>query len=560
MRGSFYRKLQLSLLVLVLLPICGSAALTYAIIQRNVQDNIQHKNEAYLALIAKEISKTMDNLDIAIRYFVQDKNVLLNLNVLKTVDHVYNYDQFVSYSELQRSFGLVLGKALIPDAHLFIATNQQLVIEGESGAMMPLIEDMVPKAGPLVDRSRNGSSQLLGMIGSGDERMFLAARVIQDPAQFDDLGTFYIMIPELYFNRLFAQQNAGQFALYDADGKLVAGDSQVSFRREGGRMRDIRSEAKLPRTGWTLVYETPKIQVTGEINRAYVTASVVVGAFIIVFFAISVVLARGLHRPIRQLQRIAKQVGEGNLHLRYESRGTDEIAQLGQTLNGMLDEINGLIWHQQQKQEQIRRLELNALFAQIHPHFLLNTLNSIRCSLSVTEDERHSRQVQSVMSLLRAYMKPNEMVPIEVECRLLEDYIEIMKMRNRLGVTFDISLTEEVKPLEIPRLLLQPIIENAFVHGFRDKTGEACISLTAESGNHAAVIRISDNGCGMEDRALSELKKLLSSSEISGEAYGRVGLLNIAQRLKLIYGEQASLTCERREAKGMLFEIRIPTV
>src|SRR5689334_21897383 len=103
MRGSFYRKIQLSLLLLVLLPISGSAFLTYVFIQHNIQNNIQQKNEAYLALIAKDITKSMDNLDIAIRYLVQDKNVLINLDVLKTADHVYTYDQFVSYSEVQSS-------------------------------------------------------------------------------------------------------------------------------------------------------------------------------------------------------------------------------------------------------------------------------------------------------------------------------------------------------------------------------------------------------------------------------------------------------------------------
>lgn len=554
MKGSFYRKIQLSFLLLVLLPICGSAALTYVLIKHNIEGNIQQKNDAYLALIAKDISKTMDSLDIAIRYFVQDKNVLQHLRMLKEVENVYSFDQLMSYLEVQSSFGLVLGKVLIPDAHLFIATPRQLVIEGESGAILPLIREMLPRIAPQVNRKLNGSSQLLGMLGESENRMYYAARVIQAPDSVDDLGTFYILIPEAYFKRLFAQQNGGHFALYDSDGRFIAGTEAVLYKG-GGRSREIRSETRLAGTNWTLVYELPKDQVTGEIKRMFTVASVVAFVFFFVFLLMSVALARNLHRPIRQLQRMVKQVGEGNLHLRYESGATDELAQLGRTLNDMLDEINGLMRHQELKQREIRRLELNALAAQISPHFLLNTLNSIRCSLSVAEDERHSRQLQSVMSLLRAYMKPEKAVTLGSECGLLEDYIEIMKMRNRLNVIFRISLADEVKELEVPRLLLQPIVENAFVHGFRDMSGEACIWLAAEAVHHEAVILIGNNGARMDDEALALLKERLSDPHAPA---GRVGLSNIAQRLRLTYGEQASLTCRPWEAGGMLFEMRIP--
>src|SRR5690606_35533183 len=130
--------------------------------------------------------------------------------------------------------------------------------------------------------------------------------------------------------------------------------------------------------------------------------------------------------------------------------------------------------------EQKRVMELEALFMQIRPHFLINTLNSIKCSLILQEDRLHSGIIDSLMSLLRAYLKVNEPATLQEECKLLGHYVDIMKIRNEIPVELKVDLVPGLEQTVIPKLILQPIIENAIVHGLMDRP-DAVITVRARS-------------------------------------------------------------------------------
>jgi sensor histidine kinase YesM len=314
----------------------------------------------------------------------------------------------------------------------------------------------------------------------------------------------------------------------------------------------------LDKTNWTLVYEANKESFTGQISRTFYTGMGGVIFFCIIFSITSIFIAKRLHNPIQKLQRVVRQFGSGNLDARLEVKGKDDLAELSQTLNTMLDQLQHLIYDIEQEQEQKRVMELDALFMQIRPHFLINTLNSIKCSLILQKDQLHSGIIDSLMSLLRAYLKVNEPTTLQEECRLLKHYMDIMKIRNEIPVELKVDLEPGLDQLVIPKLLLQPLIENAIVHGFIDHD-DAGISVYGRREESDIIIEIEDNGSGMEEAARIALNDHLQSSDSEQDAsYQRVGLINVVQRMRLSFGSTASLVLCPNEMGGVTAVLRFP--
>lgn len=207
-------------------------------------------------------------------------------------------------------------------------------------------------------------------------------------------------------------------------------------------------------------------------------------------------------------------------------------------------------------------MELEALFMQIRPHFLINTLNSIKCSLILSKDQVHSGIVDSLMNLLRAYLKVNTPSSLEEECRLLGYYVDIMKVRSEMPLSLEARIEPELKGFVVPKLVLQPIVENAIVHGL-DEKDELHIVVHAYREQGRIYMAIEDDGCGMEEEQLVWLNRRINvSSDMDPDAeeyapYERVGLLNVIQRLKLTYGS-AEMKLRSNAAGGITVILAIP--
>ncbi|MFH5185899.1 sensor histidine kinase [Paenibacillus sp. TAB 01] len=411
---------------------------------------------------------------------------------------------------------------------------------------------------PLVDPAQPNVIQWLGTSGPPDDRIYFMSRVIRDPSDYVYLGTLFIGIPEAYFHKFFQQLQSGQYALFDQEGTLITGEGSLNLLPADDSQARIRNVMHIPKANWTLVFETPASAVTGQISRTFYWSLLIVFPCFIMFWLVSIILGKRLHRPIRLLQRGVKQIGEGNRNVRFPSEGGDEIAELGRTLNEMLEQINMLIHNIEQEQEQMRMMELQALFSQIRPHFLLNTLNSIKCNLSLADDPVHSRQIDSLMSLLRAYMKINEPSTLQSECRLLAHYVEIMQMRNEIELDFKVQVEEELLEMELPKLLLQPLVENAFVHGFSEELLLPRLGIEACRSGEWIEIRVFNNGAGLEEEKIAALNAWMQGESGSTSPYPRIGLRNVLDRLRLTYGPAAGLSLQNNKDGGLTVTVRIP--
>ncbi|KGM45346.1 histidine kinase [Neobacillus niacini] len=561
---SYYQKIQSSFIILILLPVLVIAILSYKTTKDNVIEKIQLSNRSVLNLVSKDITKIVDDLNYVTHFYVKNDETIRTLSDFSETEKIERYRDYDNYQKVVTSFDYISIKMLNSDIHMFLVNNKEFIVpysDGISGkiASLTVLKDHWNRFQSRIDVNQTSHLQSLGSVSYLNEDFdsyYYFSRVIKHPQNGAPLATLNIGISNEYFKRLFQSAKTGKLALFDENGELIEGDPAISYKGGEQKSGDIRDEILIPISKWKLIHETSAEEVTGQITKNFLLSSVLIALFFFIFLFISLLIARRLNRPIQRLSFVATQFGQGKHDVRYIPDGRDEINQLGNTINHMLDEIKGLIEKIEKEQEEKRNIELQALFAQIRPHFLINTLNSIKCSLFINNDNEHAEKINALMSLLRAYMKIDEPSTIESECKLLFYYIEIMKMRTEVNVQLKVEVEDQVKDSSLPKLLLQPFIENAIVHGFSEKTdGE--ITIRASKKDQWILIMISDNGKGMSENQLLELNKMLKIDE-EETSYNRVGLMNIAKRLKLYYGSNTDIELQQNENGGISIVIQIP--
>ncbi|WP_150275320.1 sensor histidine kinase [Paenibacillus tepidiphilus] len=559
---TYYRRIQLSFLLFIILPILAVSIFSYTLLKQNMIEKFRLSTSNMLNVIVGEIERTIDDVTFASHYLVNDTGLKASLDNFADTGRISTYPDYTRFMQIKDSFSLITSKPLNNSIRMYLVNRAGFIISPDSENLSAINEQM----GVLLDRvdaSRPAVLQWLGVLEGGKdvkdgEATYYMARVIGGGGDRPYSSVLLIGIRTAYFEQLLGRVEFGTPALFDSAGQRIAGGEAILLHPERDTDSVLRSEEALEKTDWTLVYETSEEALTGQMSRAFYTGIALVLVFTLIFSVISLLFAQRLHSPIRKLQRVARQFTMGNRDMRLEVTGKDDIAELGHSFNQMLDEIEVLIANIEQEQEQKRVLELEALFMQIRPHFLINTLNSIKCSLILNDDELHSGVIDSLMGLLRAYLKVNEPATLEEECRLLRYYADIMQVRSEMLLDLKFFIAPELAPLIVPKLVLQPLVENAIVHGLADQD-QPLITVTAWREQGMIVIEIADNGDGIEEEQRLRLNRQLNEPD-SGEyaAYPRVGLRNVIQRLRLTFGPAASLELRPGEAAGTTVHLRFP--
>lgn len=561
-RFTYYRRIQIAFLLLILLPTIVVSYINFMVTQSNVKDKIRLSNESVINLVAKDITKMIDGLTYTSNSFVQDMTVKNELRQFMNMKGIGSSANYFTYQKIKSLLSVTVANSMNTDILMYVVNNEEFIVTSTESVDFNLanIQQRWETVKPRLHPEYPNLIQWLGTVGSGanQQQEYMVSRILVDSADHQRLGTLVMVIPDKYFNKLFQQIQSGRLALYDIQGNKIAGNAAVSLDEKHSNA-DIRNVITIEKSGWKLVYETPKQEVIGEISQTFYISLLFIIPCFILFIFISIFVAGRLYRPIRELEKGVKEFGRGNRSVRFQSQGQDEISQLGETLNQMLDQINQLIADIELEQEQNKVMELQALFSQIRPHFLLNTLNSIKCNLMLDNDVYYSQKIDSLMSLLRAYMKFNEPSTLKGECKLLTHYADIMKMRNDIQLEFSIDVAQETEEFQIPKLLLQPLVENAFVHGFEEDVEHPWIKVSAQRKDQELLISISDNGIGLDDERMQEMNKWLQQpKQEPSSSYKSIGLINVLLRLRMIYGPCASMSLMSNAYGGLTVLLRIP--
>ncbi len=331
-------------------------------------------------------------------------------------------------------------------------------------------------------------------------------------------------------------------------------------------------------TGWTVLILTPVSALYESVHvlRSGIVYAGVIG--IVIYFICSYFLSTLITKPILRLTHTMQQAIAGPLTLNPKINTVNEINELNSTYNQLVKETNHLIKMVYEKEIIRNRSELKALQAQINPHFLFNALDALRWSLEEKDQEEVAEQVIAMSNLFRytiTRQSDDEWVSLRDEIRHIDNYMEIMKMRFGERLHYDIQMSDEAKQVRIPRLLIQPLVENAILHGAGNKKGDCMIMITAGIDEERGQMRIvvQDDGPGMTAETLELVKHSMTSGgfsaygdkrseqSLSGESSGNgIALTNVYQRLQLYFPEQeASRIHIQSEAnQGTCITIDIP--
>ena len=271
-------------------------------------------------------------------------------------------------------------------------------------------------------------------------------------------------------------------------------------------------------------------------------------------------LNRSINDPIYRLKTMASRIAQGDLSIRVEKPEISELDELTGSLNTMAGKLGELIEQNIQKQQTLQKAEMKALQAQIAPHFMYNTLDTI---LSLAEDSQNENVVTTTLALSNFFRlslnKGRDWVSVAEEKSHVESYLAIQKMRYGAILEYEIDFAEDILQEPMLKILLQPLVENAIYHGIKKIRRGGLIQLRGESQGSHLLFMVEDNGLGMDDEELERLRQNLSHYDVSNPEMG-FGLYNVFKRIQLYYEIDNGLTVESQYNKGSKVTLRLPRI
>lgn len=326
----------------------------------------------------------------------------------------------------------------------------------------------------------------------------------------------------------------------------------------------IISAHKLSLTGWELVSLTPYEKAVFKLNSIFNRVFMFQLVSFCIFLLLFVYLIGTFTKPLVRLGRVAETVQRGNLEVRSNIRGSDEIGYVGESFDQMLDQVKMMIAEITRTQARKRKAELAMLQAQINPHFLFNVLNSIRMKVMRKGDMDSAEMISSLSKLLRMTISQDKgTIPLHEEVDTIVDYVKLMNMRQKEKVQLQLDLSRDTLLTSVPRFFLQPLIENALIHGLSQRAG--MIYICSEETIESIIVTVKDDGNGMEVDSLERLRRKLipvtDSENIVGSPNGKfssIGLSNVFERMAITYGERFAMDVNSDVSTGTEIKMYIP--
>lgn len=307
-------------------------------------------------------------------------------------------------------------------------------------------------------------------------------------------------------------------------------------------------------TGWKTYSVVAVPEIFPQALQLRGTIAMIVFSAVLVALVIVTLISYSITAPIRELSNAMKQVEEENFDIEVQSKRKDEIGRLIISFNYMVGKIRQLIYEVYQKKLEQKNAEIRALQAQINPHFLYNTLDSINWMLIERDEQDISDVVISLGEILRyAIGGGSHVVPLRDEMHYIESYLCIQKNRLEERLNYRWEVDEDALDFSVPRLILQPIVENAVIHGIEPLKEGGTITVKAWMEGETLLLQITDNGKGMTQAELEELKKKIAGKNDTGN----IGMRNIRRRIELTYGEKQAMEIRSNQGEGTAVTLRM---
>jgi two-component system sensor histidine kinase YesM len=419
------------------------------------------------------------------------------------------------------------------------------------------------------------------LMTSEGEPVVSVARSIIDTQTRQTLGIVIINVGVLNLERLWMDikiTENSRFYLTDGDNRVifsknpeelgidineVLGTDTILSRQHHGMVNVLGQYSYLissssPKSSWRAITIIPTDELFSYINVMLRIALIAITIGVLTSILIAVFIATGITKPLYSLNQKMKKVGEGNLDI-FIDDAKGEVGQIAKTIRKMLHDIKLLITRIYSAEKEKRDAEMLALQSQINPHFLYNTLNSIKWLAHMQGATAIENSIASLSSMLAFAAKNGEdFIPVREEVKFVKDYIEILNLRYYNKFTVSYNIDPEVYNYKTLKFLLQPVIENAVLHGFEGLGRKGHLQINLHHIGNKLVFEVSDNGNGIEEAIL---KTILEKEDTQAyRSFNSIGLSNIKKRLELHFGEGYGLFMQSTLGEGTVARIIIPEV
>ncbi|WP_413374996.1 sensor histidine kinase [Alkalihalobacillus sp. 1P02AB] len=341
---------------------------------------------------------------------------------------------------------------------------------------------------------------------------------------------------------------------------LVKNYSTNSILKDKNGKEFLIYKKNFPLTDWNVVeyFEVDHLYKTVADTKEISLYSIMVSIFVCLFA--SLFISHQISKPLHKLQRKMKEVEKGNFEKRFITNSKDAFGDLAIGFNHMLIKIKELIESVKQEEQLKKEAEITALQLQINPHFIYNTLESINSLARKKKEYEISHLIVLLGRLLRLSISSfKEKVSLEQELMYVEYYLEIQKQRMRYPLLYEIIIEPNIEHYTTIKWILQPIIENAIIHGIDPLRSEGKITIYVRTKKDKVLIDIADNGVGIKQDKISEITKNLKFSSARLTKYdNRIGLYNVQTRILSHYGEPFGLSITSTSNKGTTVQITLP--
>lgn len=346
------------------------------------------------------------------------------------------------------------------------------------------------------------------------------------------------------------ERNLAISAEYDANMEIWENDVQIVtalikeeiFQYVFYEIRDMQAE---------------KAEMDRFYQRAMTGSLLSFGILTLMVALFSIYLPGSFTKPITDLIGVTDRVAKGDLEARSRNDSKDEVGVLAHSMNQMIEKINELLKQITKEQIRIREAELELLQSQINPHFLYNTLDTIIWLAEGGDEKRVVSMVKSLSSFFRTSLsRGRDIITIREELVHAKSYLEIQQFRYQDILTYTIDVPDEIGDFMIPKITIQPLIENALYHGIKNKRGGGNITISTRNEGDDLVISVTDNGIGMTDERLAEVTEGLSGDQPADNAI--YGLYNVNERIKLKFGNKYGITLHSVFGEGSTCDILLP--
>lgn len=345
--------------------------------------------------------------------------------------------------------------------------------------------------------------------------------------------------------------------LYLGKYKLEDISDTKSLIRNIGQRKVLITVQNFQKLDWKVVSVIPLDEITYE-NKKMTQLIVIFGVIcLICAFAASYLLSYTISKPILKLVNIMKEIKSGNLKLRADLDVKGEIGMLGDGFNSLMDKINGLVEQIYTEQRIKRENEFKLLQSQIKPHFLYNTIETIISFIKLNLKDNAMLTARYLAGFYRISLsKGNDIITIRDEMNLIDNYLSIQKMRYIEYLDYQLDFEEEILNYQIPKLTLQPLVENSIYHGLKQKEDKGILIISGMLENGEVKIEVFDDGVGMSEEKIYRVLNRPVNDQKSND----FGIHSVDSRLKLLYGEEYGLSIESKVGEFTRVTLRLPAV